>query len=470
MANQRKEVSIIAMGSRGDIQPSLCLATALCALPDDDAVHVTLIVPENYYAWVTSSLTSSNCSILMLPSNAEDAINRQSVADMVVRGDPTVLLRAMSDPEQMNHDLQSLIKWCKDSDLVIVSAMSVPAGVILAEAFGTNVIQMPMFPTWYEITGEFPPMIGLPSLGRFLNTLLYYIAGVVLWLIFKPTFDRMRQSVGLRPITYWGVTHLATFIPAHHTWSPTLHSKPKDWLEETNIGGYLFYDAPTDSLKPELEVFLNDGTPPVYIGFGSMPIHLSTKFVPLIKDVLETLPESMRIVVYAGGMSNAIDSDSTKGQLKEQLMAQDPTGKRLFVTYSVPQRLLFPRCSVIVHHGGSGTTGEALRSGKPSIVCSLIGDQHFWARRVSAIGCGPRIGCSFKNMTGKHLGLKVLEAMKEKYLVRAKVVGKQVGEERGLENAVDYVLRHLREPARTRRKSVQAVGWTRFFAPAKKEE
>ncbi|KAJ3031182.1 UNVERIFIED_CONTAM: hypothetical protein HDU68_006053 [Siphonaria sp. JEL0065] len=133
MLDETRTVSLIAMGSRGDIQPTLCLATALAALPKLEKgtrIHVKVIVPENYFQWVTSELSSKHVTVLSLPSNAEENINHKSVADQVVKGDATVLLRAMADPEQMKQDLLSLVKWCKDSDVVVVSAMSVPAGAI----------------------------------------------------------------------------------------------------------------------------------------------------------------------------------------------------------------------------------------------------------------------------------------------------------------------------------------------------
>ncbi|ORY52536.1 UDP-Glycosyltransferase/glycogen phosphorylase [Rhizoclosmatium globosum] len=442
-----KNVALIGMGSRGDIQPTLCLATALAAMDPSYGIHVTVIVPENFYAWISAELTYSNVTVRSLPSNAESAINKQSVADQVVKGDPTVLLRAMADPDQMVQDLGSLIKWCANSDVVVVSAMSVPAGAILHEAFGTRVVQLPMFPNWYEPTYDFPPQAGIGSCGPILNKFLYHIAHTVMYFMFKPTLDRMRETAGLDRITWSGVRDCMAVLPIHHTWSPILHAKPKDWPESTGIGGYMFYDNPKDSLSPALEGFLNEGTAPVYVGFGSMPIHLSTKFIPLIKELLSTLPNHLRVVVYAGGMSNAAASDASRDDLKQQLLNLDPEHKRIFVTYSVPQRLLFPRCSVIVHHGGSGTTGEAIRSGNPSFACPLIGDQHFYARRIAAIGCGPRIGCSFKSLTGKKLGLKILEALETKYVARAKEVGLAVREERGTDNAVEFILRQLDEAA-----------------------
>jgi sterol 3beta-glucosyltransferase len=55
----------------------------------------------------------------------------------------------------------------------------------------------------------------------------------------------------------------------------------------------------------------------------------------------------------------------------------------------MPHTWLFDQVSAIVHHGGFGTTGSALRAGKPAIVVPHIIDQHLWAKRVHELGVGP---------------------------------------------------------------------------------
>jgi UDP:flavonoid glycosyltransferase YjiC (YdhE family) len=55
----------------------------------------------------------------------------------------------------------------------------------------------------------------------------------------------------------------------------------------------------------------------------------------------------------------------------------------------MPHTWLFDRVSAIVHHGGFGTTGSALRAGRPAIIVPHIIDQHLWAKRVHELGVGP---------------------------------------------------------------------------------
>ena len=66
-----------------------------------------------------------------------------------------------------------------------------------------------------------------------------------------------------------------------------------------------------------------------------------------------------------------------------------PQGDRVFVIEAAPHTWLLPRCAAVVHHGGAGTTHEALRWGRPQVVCPVFGDQPFWGRRVRALGAGP---------------------------------------------------------------------------------
>jgi len=57
---------------------------------------------------------------------------------------------------------------------------------------------------------------------------------------------------------------------------------------------------------------------------------------------------------------------------------------------SASHNLLFPRVAAVVHHGGAGTTGAALRAGRPQVVVPHAFDQFGWARCVVEAGIGPQ--------------------------------------------------------------------------------
>ena len=73
-------------------------------------------------------------------------------------------------------------------------------------------------------------------------------------------------------------------------WSPGLIPKPKDWGPEIDISGFVFLDLASSFTPPdELKKFLDDGPPPVYIGFGSIVVDDPDQFTKLIFDAVKSV-------------------------------------------------------------------------------------------------------------------------------------------------------------------------------------
>jgi UDP:flavonoid glycosyltransferase YjiC (YdhE family) len=88
--------------------------------------------------------------------------------------------------------------------------------------------------------------------------------------------------------------------------------------------------------------FLDAGEPPVYVGFGSMAGFDHTRVV--------------QAVVEAVGRRRALFNAGWTGIDTGRLPANfHPVG-------NVPHDWLFPRMTLVVHHGGSGTTHSAWRA------------------------------------------------------------------------------------------------------------
>lgn len=118
-----------------------------------------------------------------------------------------------------------------------------------------------------------------------------------------------------------------------------------------------------EGLPAELEVWLKEGDPPVFMGFGSMPV---LDPAPLFADILA--------VTAKLGVRAVIDA-AWAGQLTVAI----PDRVR-FVGPSDHDRL-FPLCAAVVHHGGAGSTTASTRAGAPTMVCSVLCDQPFWGER-----------------------------------------------------------------------------------------
>ena len=120
-------------------------------------------------------------------------------------------------------------------------------------------------------------------------------------------------------------------------------------------------------------------------------------------------------------------------------LGSGPLPSTIFHVRDVPHEWLFPRMRAIVHHGGSGTTGAALRSGVPSVVVPLSFDQPYWGRRVAALGVGtepiPRL-----KLTTDRLVTAINRAIGDEGLcARAAQLGAALRAEHGVETAVEVV-------------------------------
>jgi MGT family glycosyltransferase len=63
-----------------------------------------------------------------------------------------------------------------------------------------------------------------------------------------------------------------------------------------------------------------------------------------------------------------------------------PQPEHIRIERYIPQTLFFPRCDVVITHGGSGTTMAALTHGLPLIVVPISADQPENADRCAALG------------------------------------------------------------------------------------
>ncbi|MFJ9771406.1 glycosyltransferase [Kitasatospora sp. NPDC101157] len=138
--------------------------------------------------------------------------------------------------------------------------------------------------------------------------------------------------------------------------------------EVVQTGAWLLADG--RPLPAELSAFLEAGEPPVYVGFGSMPLHGAPDAA---RVVVEAARAHGRRVVLARGWAELAPADATDD---------------CFAVGEVNQQALFPRVAAVVHHGGAGTTTAAAVAGTPQVVVPQMVDQPYWVERVAELGIG----------------------------------------------------------------------------------
>ena len=263
------------------------------------------------------------------------------------------------------------------------------------------------------------------KIGKWGNRLTYQIATK----LFAP--EKLRSVHEWRqihlPSTHQHKTRLPDAdlgqrIPVLHAHSPSVSPAPADWPDQAFVTGYWFLEKEeTWQAPPELLDFLEQGDPPVYFGFGSIPGSDPKKLLSIILEALERT--EMRGLIAAGCDSLPIIA----------------LPKNVFGIDGVPHEWLFPRVAAAVHHGGAGTTAASLRSGCPTIICPLQGDQPYWGNRVQDLGAGSR-PIPQKKLTAEALATAILEVTSdEKIRQNARELGIRIRAENGLRNALDLI-------------------------------
>ncbi|MCX5009860.1 glycosyltransferase [Streptomyces sp. NBC_00555] len=185
--------------------------------------------------------------------------------------------------------------------------------------------------------------------------------------LFGAAFNTHRASIGLPPVDNVR-DHVFTDRPWLAT-DPTLGpwQEPAD-LDVIQTGAWLLPDE--RPLSAELVAFLDAGTPPVYVGFGSMPMRASKDVARVAIEAIRA--QGRRALVAHGWADLALIDDQ----------------EDCFAVGEVNQQALFGRVAAVVHHGGAGTTTTAARAGAPQVVVPQIVDQPYWAGRVADLGIG----------------------------------------------------------------------------------
>jgi sterol 3beta-glucosyltransferase len=418
-------ITILAIGSRGDIQPYIALSKGL-----SDAGHRVRLATHAAFATLVRSH-----SIEFFPLDDEPHEFFQTDRGRAsLNGNTNAFvylyrLVRMLDP-LIDGYMQRGGEACKDADSIIVTYLSFLLGYSLAERLKKPLIATFLQPSLLP-TKAFPEptTFRLPqrphSLGETLNYQSHLGAGTIFWKMFTPAVNRARKSIyHLPPLPK---ESLFATLPEHvalvlYGYSPHLLPKPDDWGTTVHVTGFwILEQAQTWQPEPDLVDFIQTGPAPVYIGFGSMSSYHPTDTLHIAQETLFRTRQRGIVLVE-----------------KDYMRAQK-ISEQVYVTNGVPHDWLFPRMSVIIHHGGAGTTAASFMAGKPTIVISHIVDQQFWGDRVAFLGAGPR------PLSRRHLSVSKLEQVllsvigNEEMKTKASEVGKRLREENGVQQAVQAI-------------------------------
>jgi len=413
------KIAIMAMGSRGDVQPYIALGKGLKA-----AGHfVRLITHQNFERLVTSH----GLEFYPVKGDVQAVIESPEMLKLLEQGNFLAInAHTAKLVQDAAHDwAQDGIAACRGIDLLVAGVGGLYLSIALAQKLNIRFLQAYIFP--FTPTTAFPAIVlpqSISRLGGTVNRLSHHLFRQMMWQGFRQADRLARQQVlNLPPAPFWGSYNSAALrqYPTLYGFSSSVIPQPSDW-QNTQVTGYWFLDAAADWTPPAaLMKFLNSGKPPVYIGFGSMGSRKPAATAALVLAALDRSGQRGILLSGWGGLSQANLPDTV-------LMVE-----------SIPHSWLFPRMAAVVHHGGAGTTAAGLRAGVPSIVIPFFGDQLFWGQRVAKLGVGtapiPR-----KQLTVELLAQAIDRAVTDLVMIRqAANLGAKIQAEDGIAHAVAVI-------------------------------
>ena len=358
------KILLSTLGTRGDVEPYLALGSCLRTRGHE----VTLVTGHGY----DKPAGQLGLNYVKLPVDFR-ALANFDISTTAGKFAAYKEFRAALEPL---HDQMFWSVRVSDPDVVVYHPKTY-AMLPIAKAFGAIAVPSTLLPLFWP-SPDFPhALLPLRSLGRAGNLLSHRL------------MDRLAMAAQNRIIAGWVRRHSVLrryadtpmhyargyhpegrLTPFLHAYSPVLtgtRTPPSSFI----ITGHWRYDRGSDPAEASVERFLSNGSEPVYVGFGSMPAANARHITETVAEALEADGRRGILCTGWGGLAPAITSD-------------------LLTVEQVSHAWLFPKCSTIVHHGGAGTTHEAVWAGKPSVICPVLGDQMFWANRAENLGIAPR--------------------------------------------------------------------------------
>ena len=405
-------ITILALGSRGDVQPYANLGAGLQA-----AGHRVRLITFESFAPLAAEYAldfhpiQGDAQALVAGAGADTFALVRSFGSLAAG-----YARDLSDPR------------LGETDLILNQLPAGLYGYDLAEKFHVPMALASVIPL--ARTGAFP-LMGFPRLPVRLpwyNRATYWLGEQIAWQMFRKVINRWRiRTLGLPALPLGGYFgQLGTDrIPILNGFSPSVVPPPPDWGEHIHTTGSWFPPEVDWQPPADLQRFIEAGSPPVFIGFGSMPLKNPQETTALL---LEALRQSgQRGILHAGW-----------GGIGSQ-----PLPASVFKIKSAPYAWLFPRMALILHHGGSGTTAFGLRAGVPSGVVSFVFDQHFWGERIAALGTGPE-PVRFSRLSAENLTETIQHGIGDRTMrLRAAEVGQKIRAEDGVATAGEVIERHF---------------------------
>lgn len=357
MANTEKKILLCTIGSAGDVYPFIMVGQEL----KKRGFHVTLMTSQYFEAHAHSA----GLEFLGL-GKVEDyhmMINNPDLWD----AEKGFKFFAENVVFPIMRPAYELISRFDPTKTILIAQGQFFAAHIAHDKLNFPFITVHLQPAVIRSSYEFPLM---PAwMHPFLKRRLFNLIDILVFdKLFAAEINLFRKSLGLAPIKK--VFDRWMHSPQMNLgFFPDWFARPQpDWPPQTHLTGFVYYDQ-QENIPADVDEFLNAGSAPIIFTPGTAMKHGKQFFLDCIKACQRLGHRGILLT-----------------QFPEQLPAQLPPGLQHFAY--LPFHQIFPRVLALVHHGGIGTTAQAIAAGIPQVIRPLAHDQPDTAARIEKLGIG----------------------------------------------------------------------------------
>jgi UDP:flavonoid glycosyltransferase YjiC (YdhE family) len=372
------KVALAGYGSRGDVEPLAAMGRELLRRGHD----VCMAVPPNMLGFVESA----GLTAVAFGSEPPQPGDKDFAPNNAIQN-PTDLMA-----EVVGHVTRAWAEWgtaltelADGADLLLTGKVEHGLAANVAEYYGIPLATLQYFPE-----GDSP-----------LGGLLGHVT--------QQAQDAQRRVLGLPQATGPSTRPMLEIQAYDEACFPGLAA---EWSQQGGMPrfrpfvGALTLELPGDA-DDEVLSWIAAGAPPIYFGFGSMPIPSPAETVAVISAACAQLGERALMCSGPNDFSDVPHFDNVR------------------VVRAVNHSAIFPACRAVVHHGGSGTTAAAMRAAVPTLILwHQVDDQPVWAAAVTQLKVG--FGRAFSASTLDSLVADLRLILAPECVTRAREVAAQM--------------------------------------------
>jgi UDP:flavonoid glycosyltransferase YjiC (YdhE family) len=419
-----RRIVISTFGSFGDVHPYIAIALEL-----KTRGHVPVIATSEVYREKMEAVGLEFCPVRPdMPSyDQPDELGELVARAMDQREGPEVVANMVLP--HLRDIYADLDDATRGADLFLTHPLPLVGPIIARKKrlpWVSSVLAPASFLSVYDpiVPPQWPWLYKLMRLSPWVGRGVMALAKLKLDKLMQPVYE-LRAELGLprgeQPL--FKGQHSPTKVLA--LFSKLMAAPQPDWPPNTTVTGFPFYDRRDFFGETEmpngLTEFLDAGPAPIVFTLGSSAFWVARDFY---RDSIAAAQALGRRALLLIGHARNIPGPPL------------PEGVAAF-EYA-PYSEVLPRAAAIVHQGGVGTTGQAMRSGRPVLILPHAHDQFDNAARVERLGCGrvlPRPRYNAKS-AARELRMLFDDAS---YETRPAEVGRVVREEQGAQVAVDEI-------------------------------